>query len=89
MLRENVGVLFDKPGGRRGGGSAEDHPEALFFCFGNNTVKERKVVGSLCFFHPVPGKLTDADHIAAQLQNTVHIRIHQGSVPLLGVVVNT
>ena len=80
---------MNEPGGGRGGGSAEDHLQSLFFRHGDDAVKEGEVKAALLRLHPVPGKLTDADHIAAQLQNAVHIGLHQGGVPLFGIVVDS
>ena len=86
-LGENVGVLMNEPGRRRGRGGAEDHPQSHAFCHGDDIVEEGEVIRPLPGLHAVPGKFTDADDVAAQLHHALKIRFHHGFRPLLGIVV--
>src|SRR5699024_10391580 len=43
-LGENVGVLMNEPGRWRGRGGAEDHPQSLAFCHGDDAIKEGEVI---------------------------------------------
>ena len=88
MLGENIRMLLDEPGGGCGSGGAKDHAQTFFFGFGNDDVKEAEIVRVFHWLHPVPGKFTDTDHVAAQLHNAVHICVHQGNIPLFRIVVN-
>ena len=86
-LGENVGMLVNEPGRRRGRGRAEDHPQPLAFCHGDDAVKEGEVIRPLPGLHAVPGKFTDADDVAAQLHHALKIRFHHGFRPLFGIVI--
>ena len=88
-LGEDIRVLVDQPSGWCGGGSTEDDLEPLLFGHVNDHVKVGEVKLSLLWLHLVPGKFADPDHVAPQLQDAVHIRLHNGAVPLFRVIVNT
>ena len=82
-------MLADQPSGGRGGGGTENDLKPLLFGHVNDPVKVGEVKLSLLWLHVVPGKFADPDHVAPQLQDAVHIRLHNGAVPLFRVIVNT
>ena len=86
-LGENVGVLMNEPGRRRGRGGAEDHPQSHAFCHGDDAIKEGEIICPFPGLHAVPGKFADADDVAAQLHHALKIRFQHGFRPLLGIVV--
>ena len=85
---KDIGILGDEPSRRGSRGGAEDNLQALLLGHGNDPVKVGEVKLTFLLFHAVPGKFTDADHIAAQFQDAVHVCFHQGSVPLFGIIIN-
>ena len=87
-LGKDVGILMDEPGRRSGGRGAEDDLQSLCLCHGDHAVKVGKIEPPFLRLHPVPGKLADADHIASQLQNAVHVGLHPGALPLFRVIVD-
>ena len=85
---EDIRVFARKPCGNRGGRRAQDDLQVLFPGLGDDAVKKGEVILPLDRLHQMPGELGNPDCIAPHLPNDVHIGVHQGGVPLLGVVVN-
>ena len=82
-------MLADQPSRGRGGGGTENDLKTFPLGHINDPVKVGKVKLPLLWLHVVPGKFADPDHVAPQLQDAVHIRLHNGAVPLFRVIVNT
>ena len=86
-FREDVRVLFGKPGRNGGRGGAHDNGQSPDFGPLNHMVEKGEVVLPLCRLHEVPAEFRNADGIAPQFTDIVQILLQQGGIPLLGIVV--
>ena len=83
---EALRVLLRQPGGRGGGGRAEDHLHALILAQGKEVVEE--VIGehALRGLKLAPGELAHADHPDARGLHPLQVVPPQAPVPMLGVI---
>jgi hypothetical protein len=67
VQRQNFGMLFGQPDGRRGGGRAEDNLDVVMLHDVHDPAQPEEIIFAFFGFANAPGKFTDPDHIDAGL----------------------
>ncbi len=84
--REYLRIALREPGRRGAGGGAHNSCDAGSSQLVDHQVQPVEVILALLRFHPAPGELADAHHIAASALHKLDIFVNQFEGPILGII---